>query len=247
LAEIDMLARMMDRVETALAEQTPLAASTAFFDAMRREGATYLQTRAYLRPAGRLSSTKHWNAGGLIVRISPEEWPASPGFHYVCFDNNPLLTAIRENRTLYRFSDFAPAAHREFGDYWDAYGQARIADALCATSYGAEGRIASLHLGFDVRAFDPAEAMAIQMAGLALTEKLMQLAAPAPDDRRPRLSSRERDALAFVAEGKTDWEISVIMGVSQTTARFHVDRGRRKLGAVKPAQAVAHLVSQRLI
>ena len=241
-----MLASMMNRIESALAATTALAASTEFFDAMRREGATYLQTRAYRRPLGRLSSAKHWNAGGVIVRMAPEEWPSSTGFHYVCFDNNPLLTAIRENRTLYRFSDFAPPTDRDYGDYWDAYGQASIADALCATSYGADGRIASLHLGFGTREIGAAEAMAIQMAGLALTERIMQLTTDAPG-QRPSLSPRELDALAFVAEGKTDWEISVIMGISQTTARFHVDQARRKLHAVNRAQAVAHLVSQRLI
>ena len=54
-------------------------------------------------------------------------------------------------------------------------------------------------------------------------------------------------AAALVADGKTDWEISVILGVSEATARFHVDNGRRKLGAVTRAQAVARLVNLRLI
>ncbi len=39
----------------------------------------------------------------------------------------------------------------------------------------------------------------------------------------------------------------MILGVSEATARFHVDNGRRKLGAVTRAQAVARMVNQRLI
>lgn len=58
-----------------------------------------------------------------------------------------------------------------------------------------------------------------------------------------RLTARERDALRWVAEGKSDWEISVILGLSQTTVRFHVDNARRKLGAVNRAQAVARLIA----
>ena len=54
-------------------------------------------------------------------------------------------------------------------------------------------------------------------------------------------------ALPLVAEGKTDWEISVILGIAEATVRFHVDNARRKLGAVNRAQAVARLVNQRLI
>lgn len=241
-----MLARMMDHIENALDAPTPEAVSRAFFDKLRQEGATYLQTRAYRRPAGQLTSASHWTAGGVIARFCPEEWSTSPGFRYVCFENNPLLAAIRENRTLYRFSDFAPSGAKQYGDYWEAYRQAHIADALCATSYGAGGKIASMHLGFDTIDIGGPQAMAIQMAGLALTERLMTMSEPVADNEI-KLSDRERDAIAFVADGKTDWEISVILGVSQTTARFHVDRARRKLGAVNRAQAVARLVTQRLI
>ena len=57
----------------------------------------------------------------------------------------------------------------------------------------------------------------------------------------------ERDALAWVAEGKSDWEISVILSLSETTVRFHVDNARKKLGAVNRAQAVARLAAARLL
>ena len=71
---------------------------------------------------------------------------------------------------------------------------------------------------------------------------------PEPEpDPEPRLTRRERDSIALVAEGKTDWELAVILGVSEATARFHVDNARRKLGAVNRAQAVARLIHQRLI
>ncbi len=59
------------------------------------------------------------------------------------------------------------------------------------------------------------------------------------------LTSREREALTWVAEGKSDWEIAVILGLSETTVRFHVDNARKKLGAVNRAQAVARLVAGR--
>ncbi|MBX9745676.1 MAG: helix-turn-helix transcriptional regulator [Hyphomonadaceae bacterium] len=48
--------------------------------------------------------------------------------------------------------------------------------------------------------------------------------------------------MAFVADGKTDWEISVIMGIAEATVRFHADNARRKLGAVNRAHAIARLV-----
>ncbi len=106
--------------------------------------------------------------------------------------------------------------------------------------------IASLHLGFGDAELGDEESLAVQVAGLVLTERLMTFA-DAEASPPVRLTSREHDSLALVADGKTDWEISVILGDAEATAHFHIDNARRKLGAVTRSQAVARLVSQRLI
>lgn len=241
-----ILDRSLRLAEGALAAATPAEASTRFFKAASSVGATYLQTRLYRRPLARLTSEIHWQAGGFITRISPERWPGSAAFNYICFDCNPLLGAIRENRTRYRFSDFAPHSTRAFGPYWEALDEAGIADALCATSYGARGVIASLHLGFGERDIDPAAARATQMAGLMLTERLMEFSGGLEDDL-PGLSDRERDCLAFMAEGVRDKEIADVIGITEATVRFHIDNARRKLGARNRAQAVARLANLRML
>jgi len=243
-----MLKRAMDIADAALAAPTPEAASEGFFAALSDIGASYIQTRLYRRPIAPLTSQAHFAAGGIVTRIAPETWrEGTPAFDYVCFENNPLLEAIRGGLTRYRFSDFAPRAKAGFGAYWEAMGEANIGEAVCATSYGRHRTIASLHLGFRDPDLAPDDALAIQLAGLMLTERLMTFAAPPGDDDEVRLTDRERDTLAWVAEGKSDWEISVILGLSETTVRFHVDNARRKLGAVNRAQAVARLAAARLL
>lgn len=242
-----MLSRLMDMVQPALDAPTAGEACGIFHAAMAREGASYFQARIYRRPEAPLTSVNHFAAGGRIHAVAPADWLTSEAGRYVCFHNNPLLTPIRENRTRYAFSDFAPRADRRFGPYWEALREARIDEALCATSYGAENQIASVHLGFMDRRFAENERLPFQLAQLALTERLMEIAEPFGSLPAKPLTPRERDALSYVAEGKTDWEISVILGVSEATARFHVDNGRRKLGAVSRAQAVARLAVQRLI
>jgi DNA-binding CsgD family transcriptional regulator len=240
-----MLSRTFAEIESVLAADTAEAASRRFFDALSPLGATYLQTRIYRRPSAPLTSETHWAAGGLVVRIAPDGWAGSDAFNYVCFDCNPLLGAIREGRTRYRFSDFATHGSGAFGLYWEALSEARIGDALCATSYGPDRAIASLHLGFDRRDFAPEEARAIQMAGLVLTERLIEFATPVTD--APELTPRERDCLAFVADGRTDWQIAVLLGISEPTVRFHLNNARRKLGAVNRAQAVARFAAHGLM
>jgi LuxR family quorum sensing-dependent transcriptional regulator len=242
-----MLKQALDYADAALSAETPEAASAGFFSAVRDLGASYLQTRLYRRPIAQLTSATHFAAGGIVARIAPETWRAgSPAFDYVCFENNPLLEPIRGGMTRYRFSDFAPRTRPRYGAYWEALSEAGIGDAVCATSYGRHRAIASLHLGFRDPDLSPDDALAIQLAGLMLTERLMTFAA-GPDADEVRLTDRERDVLGWVAEGKSDWEISVILALSETTVRFHVDNARRKLGAVNRAQAVARLAAARLL
>jgi DNA-binding CsgD family transcriptional regulator len=53
------------------------------------------------------------------------------------------------------------------------------------------------------------------------------------------LSAREREVLQWLQQGKSSWEVSVILGISERTVNFHVSNITRKLGAVNRAQAVA--------
>lgn len=240
-----MLMRTLADIESVLQANSPEAGSRAFFAFFARRGATYLQTRLYRRPQAGLTNATHFAAGGFVARIAPEGWAGSAAFNYVCFERNPLLSAIRESRTRYRFSDFAAWDDPRYGPYWEAMSEADIGDALCATSYGPDRAIASLHLGFAQRDFGAEEARDIQLAGLFLTEWLMEFAAPAAD--APALTERERDCLAFVADGRTDWEIAALLGISESTTRFHLNNARRKLGAVNRAQAVARLAARGLL
>jgi DNA-binding CsgD family transcriptional regulator len=61
------------------------------------------------------------------------------------------------------------------------------------------------------------------------------------------MSARELDCLKWVAAGKTAWEASVILGISERTVRFHLNAAREKLDCSTTTQAVAKAVSQQLI
>jgi DNA-binding CsgD family transcriptional regulator len=61
------------------------------------------------------------------------------------------------------------------------------------------------------------------------------------------VSAREIDCLKWMAAGKTAWEASVILGISERTVRFHLNAAREKLNCLTTTQAVAKAVSQQLI
>jgi len=61
------------------------------------------------------------------------------------------------------------------------------------------------------------------------------------------LSNREREVLYWVKEGKTSWEISVILRISERTINFHVGNIKSKLDVSSRTCAVAQAMHLGLI
>jgi len=61
----------------------------------------------------------------------------------------------------------------------------------------------------------------------------------APETGFIYLTSREIECLTWAGRGKTDQEIAAILGISPSTARFHIENATQKLNAVTRTQAVA--------
>ena len=63
------------------------------------------------------------------------------------------------------------------------------------------------------------------------------------EDWTDRLSPREREVLALVAQGQTRLDIASLLRLSPSTVRTHMEHARRKLGARSRAQAVARAIT----
>ncbi|KWO66301.1 LuxR family transcriptional regulator [Burkholderia ubonensis] len=61
------------------------------------------------------------------------------------------------------------------------------------------------------------------------------------------LTAREREALHWAGRGKTAWEISKILGITQRTVVFHLSNAVRKMGANNRAQAAVIASARGLI
>ncbi|MBF0308332.1 MAG: autoinducer binding domain-containing protein [Magnetococcales bacterium] len=61
------------------------------------------------------------------------------------------------------------------------------------------------------------------------------------------LTPRERECLRWASEGKTAWEISEILNISERTVVAHLTNASEKLGANNRIQAVARAVAYKLI
>jgi len=61
------------------------------------------------------------------------------------------------------------------------------------------------------------------------------------------LTAREKDCLRWRSQGKTDWEISQLIGISQSTVKFHLENSRTRLGATNTMHAVSKAIVHGLI
>lgn len=61
------------------------------------------------------------------------------------------------------------------------------------------------------------------------------------------LSLREKEVLNWLKKGKTSWDISVILGISERTVNFHINNIMQKLDAVSRTHAVAIAIEAELI
>lgn len=60
-----------------------------------------------------------------------------------------------------------------------------------------------------------------------------------------RLSLRERECLELAAQGKSDWEIGQILGISEHTVHRHIESAKLRLGVVTRVQAIMRALDGR--
>lgn len=79
----------------------------------------------------------------------------------------------------------------------------------------------------------------LQLFAVHAQDAAIRLLLPASmQPERPSLTPRELEALQWTMEGKTAWEVGVLLGIAERTAVLHVNNAMHKLGAVSKHQAV---------
>lgn len=65
--------------------------------------------------------------------------------------------------------------------------------------------------------------------------------------RRPHLSPRERECVVLMAQGKTDWEIARILGLSEETVTRYLKSARQRFGVTRRTQLALAAMNAGLI
>ena len=88
----------------------------------------------------------------------------------------------------------------------------------------------------------------LQLFAVHAQDSAMRLLVPLlqqPD--RPALTPRELEVLRWTMDGKTAWEVGVLLGISERTVVFHVTNAMHKLGCINKQQAVLKALRLGLI
>lgn len=79
----------------------------------------------------------------------------------------------------------------------------------------------------------------IHLMATYVHEKIISLGLHKPLDGAIKLTPRETEVLTWAAKGKSRWETSIILDISEDTVRAHLENIRRKLGASNTTHAIA--------
>lgn len=107
--------------------------------------------------------------------------------------------------------------------------------------FGHTGLVGALSFGgrfidssIDVR-------LALTLVGVAAFHAAERLTGPVGAPGAPQLSKREREVIRWIASGRRQADVALLLGLSERTIENHLRRIRHRLGASSTAQAV-HLL-----
>ena len=156
-----------------------------------------------------------------------------------CFDRyfrvHPLVRfhGAEGGRGAHRISDSQPFARfRETGLYAEYYRRIGIDHAVALPIEVNAQTLVSFVLNRVGRDFSDRECALLDVVGTCLSRQYRnaQAARAAPVPPQTPLTPREREVLRWVAAGKTDRDIALVLGCSHRTVQKHLERSYVKLG-----------------
>jgi len=177
-------------------------------------------------------------------------WPAGWYSRYASqnyFFIDPVVAQLNRTVTPFRWSgdrkDYDSRARQMINESAE-FGMQK---GLAIPIHGPRGVIAAVNFNTDRYELSPGDERVLHLASLYFHARMTAIRAEGSTVPVRRLTARECECLTWVASGKTDWEISQILNISEQTVHGYVQNALRKLNARTRAQAVALAMQSRQI
>jgi LuxR family quorum sensing-dependent transcriptional regulator len=159
-----------------------------------------------------------------------------------------LIRQMNVTSDPFRWRDTRPTAGPAARKVLDEATEYGMNDGFALPIYGAEGAMIGITIAAEHYDLDKRDEAALHMAAIYFHAKFSRFRMRTPTAPKvSKLTPRERECLSWVASGKTDWEISQILNISEQTAHEYVQNAISKLNATTRAQAVAVAMLTRQI
>jgi len=194
--------------------------------------------------------TRDTQSQHLLVSAYPTGW--RDRYLDQCYVHiDPVVRRIKRDLSPFLWSEATPFAQEEdsaqvnrlFGDA----GEFPLKAGLAVPLITLEGAAATVSLGGEAVDLPPEARGMIAMISTFAIARAIGLRDRERKRMRAKLTPREVECLKWAADGKTEWEISAILNVSEHTADKHLANAHRKLGAANRAQAVANAIRWGLL
>lgn len=152
---------------------------------------------------------------------------------------DPVFLTARDQAMPFRWTDprFRRGLRPEQINILNEAGDVGLFDGLTIPIHAPHALPASCSLVIGPDGVDPLNERQAHFYAIYAHESARRLLNKDAPKQRPRLSPRERQCIELIAQGKDDFAVSVILGISEYTAHNAIRRAMQKYGVATRMQA----------
>lgn len=227
---------MQARINWSFAEACDAATSVAdiqavFMREIRALGFSYAACASHVDPL-------RPPAGAVMMVDYPRAWlERFSAKRYAMRD--PVFLTARRQALPFQWSDprFREKLDPDQIEILNEAAAIGLSDGFTIPIHAPDALPASCSLAIGEDGVDPLNVRQAHWYAVYAHECARRLAAVAAPRRKPVLSRRERQCLTLIGQGKDDYAVSVILGISEHTAHNTVRRAMKKYGVATRVQA----------
>ncbi len=168
----------------------------------------------------------------MILTKTPEPWCADFSLN-TGIQDDPIFHKTQQQTSPFVWSKLTATQDEPLMTYWVSAG---MEQGVAFPLHGPNGFNGYFTLSRKQGAPIPAQTV-FQI--MCLTQFILEQAIKLFSTQKTGFSSREKECLFWVSEGKTSWEIAQILGITERTVNFHLNNAIRKSGCKNRYQTVA--------
>ena len=180
------------------------------------------------------------------------DWPGEWLERYVArnyVDHDPVVSHMKQLQAPFQWREASEGVRidKSSGEVMGDASAFKLRDGLAFPLVTLDGQIVMVSLGGEAVELSAAEFGLVSLVSTYAIGRAMQLHSMVDEIDHIELTPRERECLQWAAVGKSEWEISQILGISEHTSEKHLLNAKGKLGAVNRVQAVAEAIRRGYI